>query len=434
MIVIFCSDPIEPKQVEDLFMDEAEAVTKQGIVYGTIDYDALVRENDSRKAVRRLPKLDSMTLGIYRGWMLKPNEYETLYELLAAKNIHLINAPHQYLHCHHFPHSYPLIKNKTPKSVWLEPGEGHQIDLVMEKLSTFGDSPVILKDYVKSCKHDWKEACYISSASNRSEVQRVVDRFQVLQSDDLNGNLVFREFIEFDPIGEHAISGMPLIKEYRLFILEWQVIHVSPYWEGGEYHDEHIPIEQFTEVIQNIKSWFFTMDIACTTQGDWMIIELGDGQVSGIPANADLNHLYREISKRKIPIFNKDLSRSHRLRLYDEKTELTKYILRYFQKYLTKMESLTLSIASVESKVRTISSARIASRLMGRFSKEELIEAEKHLQQGHGEYQNKVTQRILQEHAEEIIVNRCPQCGRIVTTPTAKQCLWCGHDWHHDNH
>jgi hypothetical protein len=28
-------------------------------------------------------------------------------------------------------------------------------------------------------------------------------------------------------------------------------------------------------------------------------------------------------------------------------------------------------------------------------------------------------------------LNRCPECQRIVRTPLAKQCLWCGHDWHH---
>ena len=27
-------------------------------------------------------------------------------------------------------------------------------------------------------------------------------------------------------------------------------------------------------------------------------------------------------------------------------------------------------------------------------------------------------------------VNRCPACNRVVRTPEAKQCFWCGHDWH----
>lgn len=38
--------------------------------------------------------------------------------------------------------------------------------------------------------------------------------------------------------------------------------------------------------------------------------------------------------------------------------------------------------------------------------------------------------RVLREHAARICVNRCPLCARVVRTPRARQCLWCGHDWH----
>jgi hypothetical protein len=31
----------------------------------------------------------------------------------------------------------------------------------------------------------------------------------------------------------------------------------------------------------------------------------------------------------------------------------------------------------------------------------------------------------------QIPINRCPQRNRIVRTPRARQCFWCGHDWHH---
>ena len=31
----------------------------------------------------------------------------------------------------------------------------------------------------------------------------------------------------------------------------------------------------------------------------------------------------------------------------------------------------------------------------------------------------------------ELIVNRCPRCGRVARTPRARQCQWCKHDWHY---
>ena len=38
--------------------------------------------------------------------------------------------------------------------------------------------------------------------------------------------------------------------------------------------------------------------------------------------------------------------------------------------------------------------------------------------------------RVIDEQRNQINENRCPICNRIVRTPAALQCLWCGHAWH----
>lgn len=38
--------------------------------------------------------------------------------------------------------------------------------------------------------------------------------------------------------------------------------------------------------------------------------------------------------------------------------------------------------------------------------------------------------RLVLECLDQLPINRCPECSRIVRTPTAQQCLWCGYDWH----
>jgi hypothetical protein len=38
--------------------------------------------------------------------------------------------------------------------------------------------------------------------------------------------------------------------------------------------------------------------------------------------------------------------------------------------------------------------------------------------------------RILEDHQNEITLNRCPRCQRVARTPTAKQCRFCLFDWH----
>jgi len=39
-------------------------------------------------------------------------------------------------------------------------------------------------------------------------------------------------------------------------------------------------------------------------------------------------------------------------------------------------------------------------------------------------------QRILKDHQAEIVLNYCPRCNALARTPRARQCRFCGHDWH----
>lgn len=48
------------------------------------------------------------------------------------------------------------------------------------------------------------------------------------------------------------------------------------------------------------------------------------------------------------------------------------------------------------------------------------------LSDGPEAYLDGVVARVLQGGVE---VNRCPSCNRVVRTPVARLCLWCGHDW-----
>ena len=156
-----------------------------------------------------------------------------------------------------------------------------------------------MKDFVKSRKHEWEEACFIPSASDRGAVERVVRRFLALQGPDLSEGLVFREFVEFEPLGRHSRSGMPLTKEFRIFFLDGLPIFRTPYWEEADYEGETPPIVHFAETASRVRSRFFTMDVAKRRDGDWMIVELGDGQVAGLPEHADLEAFYRALVNRE---------------------------------------------------------------------------------------------------------------------------------------
>jgi hypothetical protein len=295
MNIIFYSDDCDRRKPDEAYAAEVAALERVGGRYSLINFDALVNDGDAAKAVRRVPEQAEPCLAMYRGWMLKPSTYSRLYDALVAKGMRLINDSAAYVHCHHLPESYPVIEGWTPRSVWLKTEGAVDLDQIMWLLQPFGAAPLVLKDFVKSRKHEWNEACYIPSASDRSSVERVIRRFLEL-TDDLNEGLVFRQFIDFEPLTQHSKSGMPLTKEFRLFFLDGEPLFWTEYWEEGDYAGMASPVEQFTKIAAAVKSRFFTMDIAKRRDGDWMIVELGDAQVAGLPENADLDQFYRALA------------------------------------------------------------------------------------------------------------------------------------------
>ena len=295
MIFLFCLDPSNPRQPDEAYRAEAATAERLGISISLVDHDALVHEYDPAKAVRRVPQQNATGLASYRGWMLTPDQYRLMYEALDARGVRLLNDPAAYRHCHHLPESYPAIEPHTPRSVWLKARADVSTNEIMELLRPFGSAPVVVKDYVKSRKHEWAEACFIPSASDRASVERVVRRFLELQGDDLSEGLVFREFVEFEPLGRHPKSGMPLTKEFRLFFLNGQLVFCTPYWEGADYQGSVPPVERFAAVAEGVESRFFTMDVAQRRGGDWLIVELGEAQVAGLPEHADVDEFYKAL-------------------------------------------------------------------------------------------------------------------------------------------
>lgn len=292
--ILFCNNFLEPKKIDPDFEKEYTSAKNAGLDCLLVSHEELTL-NEPLKSISKLPAEDQEIATIYRGWMLTPKEYTRLYDKLLTKKIKLINSPDKYKHVHYLPESYNLIKEQSPKTVSIPVGDNFYFEDVFDKLLTFGKSSLIIKDYVKSEKHYWKEACFIEDASDKSNVKSVTERFLELRGSSLNKGLVYREFVDLEYLGNHAKSGMPLTKEYRLFWLFGKCIAAFQYWDEAEYQNLLPPTQKFKEVALKIKSNFFTMDIAQKTNGDWIIIELGDGQVSGLPDNADLNEFYSSL-------------------------------------------------------------------------------------------------------------------------------------------
>jgi hypothetical protein len=292
MMILYCLDPLHDGRPDNDYVAEAAAAERQGAAWRLVDHDALIRGNAER-AVRRVPPLATAEIGVYRGWMMTATHYESFHRALEARGVRLVNDPAAYRRCHYFPEWYGLLEGCTPRSVWIPVVGEVDMDTIMELLRPFDGRPVILKDYVKSQKHAWEEACFIPSASDRTAVERVVRCFLELQGPDLAGGLVFREFVTLESIGRHLKSGMPLALEYRLFFLDGRLLLAAEYWEDGDYDGDGPPTEWFISLASRVRSRFFTMDVAKRAGGDWVVVELGDGQAAGMPERADPEAFYQ---------------------------------------------------------------------------------------------------------------------------------------------
>lgn len=281
MRIVFCNDALNPRRVDEAFEREFSTAHSLELATSLVSFEAIAA-GDFDEATCRIARRDSPEPSTYRGWMLTSAQYGALYARLLELNIVLINTPEQYAACHHLPNYYAAISTITPRSLWI-PESGYSVQALRDALASFGTSALIVKDYVKSQKHYWREACFIPDASDATIAERVVERFRELQAESLVGGVVLREYASLAGIGTHPRSGMPLSLEFRVFVLNHAPALTCNYWEGADYPAGAPPLERLLHHVRDVNSNFFSMDVAQKSDGTWIVMELGDGQVSGIP-------------------------------------------------------------------------------------------------------------------------------------------------------
>lgn len=272
MNFLFCSHPLYPNKVDEDYKEEYQAASN---TYPC----ALFSYEDMEVGRLSLYGEEICGLTIYRGWMMRPEMYRHFYFLLEKKGIILINTPEEYEKYHLLPGWYNDFKDKTLESVWETQGKLEDAILMSKGL----EGPYIVKDYVKSRKHEWYEACFIKDIKDIENVSKVIRNFIGRQGSSFVGGVVLRKFEKLKQIGFHKRSGMPLSEEYRVFIYAGKILTISDYWmeeSGIEISNKEY---QWIELIaKSIKSNFITLDLARKEDGSLIIMEFGDGQVSGL--------------------------------------------------------------------------------------------------------------------------------------------------------
>ncbi len=276
---LFCSDSLNPRRVDDQFAAQAEAVRTAGGTVALLDHDALIA-GEPGAAVRRVPR--SAGTMWYRGWMIPVDRYRDLAQALSERDCALAVSPECYAKAHELPGWYEPFALLTPRSQWTatKPGEVPGESVLAGLAGSLSAGPGIVKDYVKSRKHEWDTACYVPDLRDTAALKRIVERFVELQEEFLAGGVVLREFEDFtDDSGGRAA-------EARVWWLDGQPVLVGPHPDDPAVCPDP-DLSAVRQVVSALGCRFVTTDVARRADGSWRVIEVGDGQVSDLPSGVD---------------------------------------------------------------------------------------------------------------------------------------------------
>lgn len=288
--VMFCLSPGIKPRVEEVYAAEAEAARAAGLAVVLMDHDAACAGR-FEAALRRLPAAEAPARLLYRGWMLRVEQYAGLVAALRSKGYEPVTGAEDYAACHELPGWYWLVEDLTAKSRWIAHGPPYTQEELRGLLAGWAGA-VVVKDSVKSEKHAWKEACFIPDPADFAAASRVIAKFIELRGGGFEGGLVLREFLSLKRTGVHPQSGMPLSEEVRTFWASDRLVAAGDYW--GDAALAEVPTV-VRAAAARVKRPFFTVDGARKENGEWVVMEVGDGQVSALPDAMGAGEFYRGI-------------------------------------------------------------------------------------------------------------------------------------------
>ncbi|MEN0052388.1 MAG: hypothetical protein AAGC65_01900 [Mucilaginibacter sp.] len=111
--------------------------------------------------------------------------------------------------------------------------------------------------------------------------------------------------------------------------------------------------------------------------------------------------------------------------------EKANYIITHYSGMLTEQELEALKHLRHSLKLRELPDSGLRTNIYLRqrwlSNNPEIL---KQLDGGYVQFTLNCAKRILNKNFEKIYFNLCPVCRKLARTPNAKQCKYCGHDWH----
>lgn len=209
--------------------------------------------------------------------------YRELEEDLAHSNSQLINSYNQHLYVADLKNWYQDLHDITPKTYF---------SLEEFKRSVSPDDPRswVLKGETNSAKHAWWTHMFAPTAADVDKVYSNLSKDSLIGTQDI----YIREYEPLVQLGT-KVDGRPVTQEYRFFCLYGVIVVDGFYWseDFDEVRDNHpAPLFASPTLVRFVKDTvlpriydkvnFVVVDVGITQDGRPRVIELNDGQMSGL--------------------------------------------------------------------------------------------------------------------------------------------------------
>jgi ATP-grasp domain, R2K clade family 3 len=288
MNVLFPQNPMMRKLPESIFESDFDAAQECGFPCLLFAEHTLSHEG-AEYAVKHLPPGGGSDL-LYRGWILTEEVYRQFYAALLARGYRLVSTPEQYVEVTYFPNYYPKIREHSPAAVWTDKPDAYAAYSASRKL---GDGPFVIKDHIKSAKHLWQDACFIPKASGREHFEWVAENLLKEQGKSFNRGFVVKQYVPLRTRG-HGPREYPQCEEYRLFFWRGKLLIASHYHNQTANPVDWAPFETLAG---RFDAPFFTMDVAQTETGNWVIVDMGAGECSSLPPSLPANQFNQKLAE-----------------------------------------------------------------------------------------------------------------------------------------
>lgn len=187
----------------------------------------------------------------------------------------LINSFHQHSYVADLWNWYYDLKEHTPET-W------------NQLVSLPDDCSFVLKGKTNSKKFDWETDMFAATKADASRVHSRLSADYMIGAQDI----YIRRYVPLKTYIK-GLKGLPITKEFRFFVLNGKILSGAYYWSShvddiDQKPDvNEVPIDWLYKVIGLVADRipFFVIDVAQTESGEWIVIELNDGQMSGLSEN-----------------------------------------------------------------------------------------------------------------------------------------------------